>query len=243
MTDADIVIDIQGLKAGYVRGVDIVHGVDLAVSREEIVCILGPNGAGKSTLLKAVYGLARTTGGTVSVAGRDVTGHRADDLCANGIGFVPQSDDVYADLSVEENLRMGAFRARKTLAERRAQMYEWFPILGEKRKQPAGSLSGGQRRLVGIARALMTAPSVLLLDEPSAGLSPTNVDEVFERIEIVRETGVTVLMVEQNAVEALEHSDRGYILDLGRLALEGRSTELLVDPRVKNLYLGLEEHD
>jgi branched-chain amino acid transport system ATP-binding protein len=243
MPDNDLAIDIRGLRAGYVRGIDIVQGVDLSVAREEIVCILGPNGAGKSTLLKAVFGLAQVTAGSVTVSGRDVTGHRADDLASHGIGFVPQTDDVYADLSVEENLRLGAFRARKTLVERRAQMYEWFPILGEKRKQQAGSLSGGQRRLVGIARALMTSPSVLLLDEPSAGLSPTNVDEVFERIKTIRSAGVTVLMVEQNAVEALEHSDRGYILDLGRLALEGPSADLLVDPRVKNLYLGLESHE
>lgn len=233
------VLEATALVAGYGRDIDIVRGANLRVAEREIVCIVGPNGAGKSTLIKSLFGLVRIRGGRVELHGAEVTGVPPHEMVKRGVGYVPQTDDVFAALTVEENLAMGAFTARRQEATRRSELFEWFPVLAERRRERAGSLSGGQRRLLGIARALMTSPSLLLLDEPSAGLSPTNVAEVFARIGQIRDGGVAVAMVEQNAVEGLELADVGYVLDQGQDRLHGTGRELVDDPRVRELYLGL----
>jgi ABC-type branched-subunit amino acid transport system ATPase component len=233
------VLSVRDLTAGYVAGIDIVRGASLEVEAGRITCILGPNGAGKSTLLKAIFGLVPVRSGTVSVSGADLTSVRPSDRVRRGVGYVPQTDDVFADLSVEDNLRMGAITAKAAYAERRDRVYSWFPVLADKKEDRAGSLSGGQRRLVGIGRALMTAPDLLLLDEPSAGLSPANVHEVFSRIRQIRDDGVAIAMVEQNAMEGLDVADVGYILDQGKEQIHGPAATVLQDPRVRELYLGL----
>jgi branched-chain amino acid transport system ATP-binding protein len=226
------------LVAGYVPGVDILQGCTAELFAGEIVGIIGPNGAGKSTLLKAVFGLVPVRAGRVELRGEDITGLRAHALVERGVGFVPQTQNVFASLTVEENLRMGLFPRPAQLAERLAVVHEIFPILDSRRKQRAGALSGGERQMVAMARALMMEPSVLLLDEPSAGLSPKNQDEAFSRIQQVNEAGVAVLMVEQNAHHCLRISHRAYVLDQGRNAYTGTGAELLRDPKVIELYLG-----
>lgn len=237
-TERRPVLEVQGLVAGYVPDVDIVRGVTMEVGDREIVCILGPNGAGKSTLLRAIFGLLTIRSGDVALQGESLVGTPADRMATKGVGFVPQTNEVFSNLTVAQNLQVGATTARSGQREAQEKVFEWFPILRERRRQVAGSLSGGQRRLLGMGRALMTSPRLLLLDEPSAGLSPANVHEVFQRIDDVRRSGVAVAMVEQNAVEALELSDRGYILDEGQDRLHGTGDELLKDPRVGELYLG-----
>lgn len=234
-----VVLQVDDLVAGYTRGIDIVRGASLTVHDNEIVCILGPNGAGKSTLIKAIFGLVPCRKGSVTLHGREITGMAPHRQVRHGIGYVPQTDDVFSDLSIEDNLRIGAFTAMKEMRERTERVYSWFPVLADKRRLVAGGLSGGQRRLLGIGRALMTEPRVLLLDEPSAGLSPANVHEVFTRIDEVRLSGVAVAMVEQNAVEGLALADTGYVLDQGREEISGSGDELMSDPRVRALYLGL----
>ncbi len=229
---------VTDLVAGYVPGVDIVRGASMQVGHHEIVCILGPNGAGKSTLLKALFGLIGVRSGEITLDGQSLLGIPAHRMPAQGVGFVPQTNDVFTNLTIAQNLQVGATTARAGQKAALERIYTWFPILRDRRRQLAGSLSGGQRRLLGIGRALMTSPRLLLLDEPSAGLSPANVHEVFQRIDEVRRSGVAVAMVEQNAVEALAFSDRGYILDQGRQALHGTGQELLSDPRTAQLYLG-----
>ncbi len=234
-----LVIAVRELVVAYTKGVDIVKGASLTVGDREFVCILGPNGAGKSTLIKAVFGLVKPHSGSVTINGVDMTGAPTHRLVESGVGYVPQIGDVFVDLSVEDNLRMGAFTSRHLFARHRDRIFDWFPVLADKRREAAGSMSGGQRRLLGIARALMTDPKVLLLDEPSAGLSPANVHEVFGRISKIRDEGVAIAMVEQNAVEGLQVADTGYILDQGREAIQGPADSLLTDPRVRELYLGL----
>jgi ABC-type branched-subunit amino acid transport system ATPase component len=234
-----VVLHVDNLVAGYTRGIDIVRGASLTVHEDEIVCILGPNGAGKSTLVKAIFGLVPCRRGSVALHGRDITGLASHRQVREGIGYVPQSDDVFSDLTIEDNLRIGAFTAMKDFRQRADRVYSWFPVLADKRRLVAGGLSGGQRRLLGIGRALMTEPTLLLLDEPSAGLSPANVHEVFSRIDEIRRNGVAVAMVEQNAVEGLALADTGYVLDQGREQISGPGDELMSDPRVRALYLGL----
>lgn len=229
---------VTDLVAGYVPGVDIVRGASMEVGHDEIVCILGPNGAGKSTLLKALFGLIDVRSGAITFDGRTIVGVPAHRMPAEGVGFVPQTNDVFTNLTIAQNLQVGATPARTNQKAAVERVFTWFPVLRDSRRQLAGSLSGGQRRLLGIGRALMTSPKLLLLDEPSAGLSPANVHEVFQRIDEVRRSGVAVAMVEQNAVEALALSDRGYILDQGREALHGTGQELLNNPRTAQLYLG-----
>jgi len=236
---ATVVLKVENLVAGYTRGIDIVRGASLEVHEKEIVCILGPNGAGKSTLIKSVFGLVKVRGGTVEVNGQDMLGRPSHRMVTAGVGYVPQTDDVFADLTIEDNLRMGGFTTRAAWAEHAQRIYDWFPVLAEKRHHRAGGMSGGQRRLLGVGRALMTNPSLLLLDEPSAGLSPANVHEVFSRIDQVRSDGVSVAMVEQNAVEGLDLADTGYILDQGKEEIRGPAGSILGDPRVRELYLGL----
>jgi branched-chain amino acid transport system ATP-binding protein len=226
------------LVAGYLPGVDILRGVSLDLAAAEIVGVIGPNGAGKSTLVKAMFGLVDVRGGTVTFQGEDVTGRPAHELVARGIGYVPQSANVFPSLTVEDNLRMGLFLSPKRWAQRFGDVTDMFPLLRQRRRQRAGSLSGGERQLVAMGRALMMDPAVLLLDEPSAGLSPTVVDAVFDQIEAINQAGVSIVMVEQNARRCLEISDHGYVLDQGQNAYSGTGRDLLADPKVIDLYLG-----
>ena len=234
----DALIVADDLVAGYVPGVNILNGSDLYAYSGELVGIIGPNGAGKSTLLKALFGLVRVGSGRVTLADQDITNVRADQLVTMGIGFVPQTNNVFPSLTIEENLEMGCFQAPKKFAERFAFVTDLFPALGERRAQRAGQLSGGERQMVAMGRALMMDPSVLLLDEPSAGLSPALTDEVFVRVREINATGVTVIMVEQNARRCLQICDRGYVLDQGRNAYTGTGRALATDPKVIQLYLG-----
>ena len=235
---ANAVVRADDLVAGYFPGVNILNGCDLYANQGELVGIIGPNGAGKSTLLKAMFGLVKISSGSVTLRGEDVTNQRADQLVKQGIGFVPQNNNVFPSLTIEENLQMGAFQAPKLFAERFEFITSLFPTLGQRRKQRAGSLSGGERQMVAMSRALMMDPSVLLLDEPSAGLSPVLQDEVFVRVREINKTGVTVIIVEQNARRALQIVDRGYVLDQGKNAYTGTGKDLAKDPKVIELYLG-----
>jgi ABC-type branched-subunit amino acid transport system ATPase component len=230
----DAVLRTEGLVAGYVPEVDILHGVDVRVEAGEIVTVVGPNGAGKSTLIRAVIGLLRPREGRVVLRGEDITGLRPHTVVAKGVGYVAQRDNVFATMSVEENLELGARSADADVPA----MWELFPRLRERRRQQAGTLSGGERQMLAMARALVAQPDLLLLDEPSAGLSPQFVDVIFEKIAEINARGVPILMVEQNARRALAMSSRGYVLDLGRNRFEGSGYELLHDPKVVDLYLG-----
>jgi branched-chain amino acid transport system ATP-binding protein len=224
--------------AGYVPGVPILNGCDLYVSDGELVGIIGPNGAGKSTLLKAMFGLVSVRSGSVTLRGEAITGLRAHSLVRKGVGFVPQTENVFPSLTIEENLQMGLYQAPKRFPERFEFVAGLFPALAERRKQRAGSLSGGERQMVAMGRALMMEPSVLLLDEPSAGLSPALQDEVFLRVRQINKAGVSVVMVEQNARRCLQICDRGYVLDQGRNAYTASGADLANDPKVIELYLG-----
>jgi ABC-type branched-subunit amino acid transport system ATPase component len=232
------VLRADNLIAGYLPGVNILNGSDLYCQEGELVGIIGPNGAGKSTLLKALFGLVRINTGSVSLKGNDITNHRADTLVAAGIGFVPQTNNVFPSLTIQENLEMGAFQRPKSFAERFAFVGELFPALHDRRNQRTGSLSGGERQMVAMGRALMMNPSVLLLDEPSAGLSPVMQDEVFVQTRKINRAGVSVIMVEQNAARCLQICDRAYVLDQGRNAYTGTGKQLATDPKVIELYLG-----
>ena len=231
-------VEAAGIIAGYLPGVNILNGCDLYANEGELVGIIGPNGAGKSTLLKSLFGLVKVRDGIVRLKGEDVTNQRADQLVRAGIGFVPQTNNVFPSLTIEENLQMGAYQRPESFNERFDFVTNLFPTLGARRKQRAGSLSGGERQMVAMGRALMMAPSVLLLDEPSAGLSPALQDEVFVRVREINKTGVTVIMVEQNARRCLQIVDRGYVLDQGRNAYTGTGRSLANDPKVIELYLG-----
>lgn len=232
------VLRTDNLVAGYLPGVNILNGTDFYCKPGELVGIIGPNGAGKSTLLKAIFGLVKIHEGTVKLRDDDITGLRADKLVTKGVGFVPQTNNVFPSLTIEENLEMGCYQKPKMFAERFDFVTDLFPTLGERRKQRAGSLSGGERQMVAMGRALMMDPSVLLLDEPSAGLSPVMQDEVFVQTRKINKAGVSVVMVEQNARRCLQIADRGYVLDQGRSAYSGTGRELANDPKVIELYLG-----
>jgi len=231
-------LQVEDLVAGYTPGVDILRGTSVHVGRGELVGIIGPNGAGKSTLIKAVFGLVPVRSGTMVLDGRDIVGVAGFDLVERGVGYVPQVRNVFGTLSIEENLRMGVFLRPERFAARRDEILELFPVLASRRGQRADSLSGGQRQVLAMARALMMEPSLLLLDEPSAGLSPNMQDEVFARITAINDAGVSILIVEQNAHKALRICDRGYVLDAGVDAHTGTGADLLADPRVIELYLG-----
>jgi branched-chain amino acid transport system ATP-binding protein len=231
-------VQIHELVAGYVPGVDILRGASIHVGHGEMVCIIGPNGAGKSTLIKAIFGLVPVRSGVMELDGDDIVGTAGFDLVKMGVGYVPQVRNVFGSLSVEENLRMGVFLRPERFAARRDQVFDLFPVLAGKRGDRAESLSGGQRQVLAMGRALMMEPSLMLLDEPSAGLSPAMQDEVFERIAAINGEGVSILIVEQNAHKALRICDRGYVLDQGVVAYTGTGTELLGDPKVIELYLG-----
>ena len=234
----DALVRMDEVIAGYIPGVPIVNGADLYAKPGEMVGIIGPNGAGKSTLLKAMFGLVKINSGTVTFAGEDITNMRADVLVSRGIGFVPQTNNVFPSLTIEENLQMGCFQQPEKFQEGFDFVSGLFPALADRRKQRAGSLSGGERQMVAMGRALMMNPTLLLLDEPSAGLSPVLTDEAFVRVKQINGAGVTVVMVEQNAARCLQIVDRGYVLDQGRNAYTGTGRELADDPKVIELYLG-----
>jgi len=237
-TDGDIVVNVVNLIAGYLPGIDIINSANLVARKGELIGIIGPNGAGKSTLLKAIFGMVKVRSGDITVNGESIVGLKADKLVRRGVAFVPQTNNVFPSLSIEDNLQMGLFQNPKIYAERLEFVTGIFAELGKRLKQRAGSLSGGERQMVAMSRALMMDPSVLLLDEPSAGLSPVRQDDAFIRVSDINKAGVTTIMVEQNARRCLQICDRGYVLDQGRDAYEGTGRELLNDPKVIGLYLG-----
>jgi len=232
------VIETKNLVAGYLPGVNILNGANFFASQGELVGIIGPNGAGKSTLLKAIFGLVKVREGEVLLNGESIANLQANELVARGVGFVPQNNNVFPSLTIEENLQMGIFQKPKNYSERLEFVTGIFAELGSRLKQRAGSLSGGERQMVAMSRALMMDPKVLLLDEPSAGLSPVRQDEAFIRVSEINKAGVTTIMVEQNARRCLQISDRAYVLDQGKDAVVGGGRELLNDPKVIGLYLG-----
>jgi len=227
----------ENMTGGY-GGADILHDCSIGVDRGEIAVVVGPNGAGKSTAMKAVFGMLQLREGRVTLGGEDITGLKPQERVLRGMGFVPQNQNVFTSMTVEENLEMGAFIRRDDFRQTMEQVYALFPILAEKRRQPAGELSGGQRQQVAVGRALMTQPQVLMLDEPTAGVSPIVMDELFDRIIEVAKTGIAVLMVEQNARQALEIADRGFVLVQGRNAYTDTGAALLADPEVRKAFLG-----
>ncbi|OYR54502.1 ABC transporter ATP-binding protein [Halorubrum sp. Ea1] len=230
-------LEVRELDAGY-GDLQILTDVDLDVDGEEYVTIVGPNGAGKSTVMKSVFGLTTHMGGTVTFDDEDISGTKPEDVIHKGLGYVPQSENVFAELDVEENLEMGAYILDEVPQKELRMVYDRFPILEERKHQRAGTLSGGQRQMLAMGRALMLDPELLLLDEPSAGLAPDLVDEMFDKIDEINETGTAVLMVEQNAKEALRRCDRGYVLANGQNRFEDEGTALLNDEEVRREFLG-----
>ena len=233
----EVVLEADSVIAGYIPEADILNGVSIVVREGEIVTIVGPNGAGKSTLMKTIFGLLRPREGRIEFQGSEIAGRKPHDITRLGLAYVPQLNTVFKSLTVEENLEMGSLDRSRT-ADQKELMYELFPRLGERKSQAAGTMSGGERQMVAMAKALMCDPHLLLLDEPSAGLAPAFVDAIFEKTQDVNRNGVTVMMVEQNARRALAMSDRGYVLDLGKDRFEGPGQDLLDDPKVAELYLG-----
>ncbi len=228
----------ENMTGGYGKGAAILHECTVAVEKGEIAVIVGPNGAGKSTAMKAIFGMLNMHEGAVLIDGEDITGLSPQDRVAKGMAFVPQTANVFTSLSVEENLEMGAFLRKDDISGTMAQVYDLFPILKDKRRQAAGELSGGQRQQVAVGRALMTQPKVLMLDEPTAGVSPIVMDELFDRIIEVARTGISILMVEQNARQALYIADKGYVLVQGRNRFTDTGEALLADPEVRKSFLG-----
>ena len=228
----------ESMTGGYGTGADILHNCTIAVNPGEIAVIVGPNGAGKSTAMKAIFGMLNIHKGTVRLAGEDITSMSPQDRVAKGMAFVPQTSNIFTSLTVEENLEMGAFLRRDDIQITMDQIFDLFPILRNKRKQAAGELSGGQRQQVAVGRALMTQPKVLMLDEPTAGVSPIVMDELFDRIIEVAKTGISILMVEQNARQALAIADKGYVLVQGRNRFTDTGAVLLADPDVRKSFLG-----
>ena len=235
---SDLVLDARDLVAGYIPEVNILNGCDLEVRAGEFVGIIGPNGAGKSTFLKAVLGLCKVRSGRITLNGDDITGRKAHELVPLGVGYVPQTKNVFPTLTVKENLEMGCFLKPSVFKQRFEYVATMFPRLAERAAQRAGALSGGERQMVAMGRALMLEPKILLLDEPSAGLSPALQDEVFVQCRTINASGVAILMVEQNARRCLQVVHRGYVLDQGRNAYTGSGRDLLADPNVIELYLG-----
>ncbi len=238
MANDELLIHVDNIHAGYVPGVNILQGCSLELGADELVGIIGPNGAGKSTLLKALFGLISVGSGTVKYRGEEITGMTAHQLVSRGIGYVPQTENVFPSLTVSENLEMGVYLKPERFKGRLEFVADMFPRLAERLNQRAGSLSGGERQMLAMGRALMADPQVLLLDEPSAGLSPVLQDQVFIRTKQINAAGVAVVMVEQNAARCLQICDRGYVLDQGRNAYTDTGRNLLEDPKVIELYLG-----
>jgi branched-chain amino acid transport system ATP-binding protein len=235
---AEPLLIAEDVTAGYLPGIDILTGCNLTLDEGEFVGIIGPNGAGKSTLLKSLFGLVNIRSGSVRLRGQVITNEAANRLVAKGVGYVPQSNNVFPNLTIEENLQMGIYLEPSHFKARFDEVAGLFPLLGRRRRQRAGGLSGGERQMVAMGRALMMQPSVLLLDEPSAGLSPALQDEAFLRAREINATGVSIVMVEQNARRCLQISHRAYVLDQGRNAYTGTGQQLLSDPKVIELYLG-----
>ena len=227
----------EGMCGGY-GGVDILHQCSIGVDKGEVAVVVGPNGAGKSTAMKAVFGMLELREGQVTMDGQDISHLKPEQRVQLGMGFVPQSANVFTSMTVQENLEMGAFIRRDDISETLSGVYELFPVLREKRRQLAGELSGGQRQQVAVGRALMTQPKVLMLDEPTAGVSPIVMDELFDRIIEVARTGIAILMVEQNARQALSIADRGYVLVQGRNRYTDTGTALLANIEVRKAFLG-----
>ena len=227
----------EGLYGGY-GGADILHGCSIGVNKGEVAVVVGPNGAGKSTAMKAMFGLLDIREGSVELDGQDISRLPPQERVGLGMGFVPQNANVFTSMTVEENLEMGAFIRKDDLRPTMEQVFSLFPVLGEKRAQPAGELSGGQRQQVAVGRALMTQPSVLMLDEPTAGVSPIVMDELFDRIIEIAKTGIAILMVEQNARQALEIANRGFVLVQGQNRYTDTGEALLADPEVRKSFLG-----
>jgi branched-chain amino acid transport system ATP-binding protein len=235
---ADAVVEVETVTAGYLPGVNILNACSLVARQGELIGIIGPNGAGKSTLLKAIFGLVKVRDGRIRLNGEEITNLKANKLVSKGVGFVPQTNNVFPSLTIQENLEMGLYQKPKGLKGRLEFVTDIFPELGKRLGQRAGSLSGGERQMVAMSRALMMGPHVMLLDEPSAGLSPVRQDEAFLRVKEINRAGVTTIMVEQNARRCLQICDRGYVLDQGRDAYTGDGRDLLNDPKVIGLYLG-----
>ncbi|MDN3497408.1 ABC transporter ATP-binding protein [Planococcus sp. APC 4015] len=233
-----IVVEVKNLDAGYLPGINIINSANLVAHKGELIGIIGPNGAGKSTLLKSIFGMVKVRAGEINVNGESIIGLKSDKLVSRGVGFVPQTNNVFPSLTIEENLQMGLYQNPKAYGERLEFVTGIFAELGKRLKQRAGSLSGGERQMVAMSRALMMDPAVLLLDEPSAGLSPVRQDDAFIRVSDINKAGVTIIMVEQNARRCLQICDRGYVLDQGRDAYHGTGRDLLNDPKVIGLYLG-----
>ncbi|WP_314425941.1 ABC transporter ATP-binding protein [uncultured Microbacterium sp.] len=233
-----VVVEVSNLTAGYLPGINIINQANLIAHKGELIGIIGPNGAGKSTLLKAIFGMVEVREGDITVNGESIVGLKSDKLVSRGVGFVPQTNNVFPSLTIEENLQMGLYQNPKVFSERLEFVTGIFAELGKRLKQRAGSLSGGERQMVAMGRALMMDPAVLLLDEPSAGLSPVRQDDAFIRVSDINKAGVTTIMVEQNARRCLQICDRGYVLDQGHDAHTGTGRELLNDPKVIGLYLG-----
>ena len=233
-----IILRADNITSGYTKEVNILNDVNIRLKSGQIVSVIGPNGAGKSTLLKTIFGILKPSNGKIMLKEADITGLKPDKVAKKGISYVPQVDNVFPSLTIQENLEMGAFIRNDDYSQRLNEIYELFPILGERKKQKAGQLSGGQRQMVAMGRALMVDPTVLLLDEPSAGLSPKLVDMIFEKIIDVNKTGVSMIIVEQNAREALKMADHGYVLAMGRNVLDDSGDALLANEEVGRLYLG-----
>ena len=234
---SDSLLQVRNLDAGY-GDLQILTDVDLDVGGKEYVTIVGPNGAGKSTVMKSVFGLTSHMGGTVSFNDKDITGMKPDDIIYEGLGYVPQNDNIFGSLTVRENLEMGAYILDEVPQDALDEVFDRFPILEERREQKAGTMSGGQQQMLAMGRALMLSPDMLLLDEPSAGLAPDLVDEMFEKVDEINDSGTVILMVEQNAKEALRRCDRGYVLVDGQNRYEDSGTALLNDEQVRRDFLG-----
>jgi len=231
------ILKTEGITAGYTK-VDILHEVNIRVKSGEIVSVIGPNGAGKSTLLKTIFGILNPREGNVTLKNEDITGLKPDRIARKGISYVPQVDNIFPSMTIQENLEMGAFIRDDDYSQRLDEIYDLFPVLKERRKQKAGRLSGGQRQMVAMGRALMVDPRVLLLDEPSAGLSPILVSDIFEKIIEINETGLSIIIVEQNAREALKMAHHGYVLAMGKNVLDDKGDALLANEEIGRLYLG-----
>lgn len=237
MNDAPL-LEVEDVWAGYVKDLDILQGVNFRILPGELVAVIGPNGAGKSTLAKTIFGLLTPHSGKITFKGENIGGLKSNQIVYRGMSYVPQIANVFPSLSVEENLEMGAFIRNVTLAPLKEKIFATFPALANRRRQRAGTLSGGERQMLAMGKALMLSPCLLLLDEPSAALSPVLVNSVFEQIQLINQGGTAIVLVEQNARKALAMAHRGYVLDTGRDRFSGSGLELLNDPKVGELYLG-----
>ena len=232
------ILEVKDVYAGYIKDLNILQGINFRIASGEMVAVIGPNGAGKSTLAKTIFGLLNPERGTIIFKGEHITGLKSDRIVRRGMCYVPQISNVFSSLSVEENLEMGAFIRQGSLQSLKNTIYSMFPRLAERRRQRAGTLSGGERQMLAMGKALMLEPDLLLLDEPSAALSPILVNDVFEQIQKINQTGTAIVLVEQNAKKALLMADRGYVLENGCDRFEGTGTDLLNNPQVAALYLG-----